>query len=249
MNREALGPSYGIQIDTHRSPLQLFIGDEAAEVTSGSEVSLEKSTTSRGVLTVHPNEADLYGFVGELENIKKIFLTNEDAFLNWEYGLETTFFVRLLICLLNMKLLWISLIQTSKKNYMNIVHLFRREEGECLCRFINIMQDIFLLTFVSSYFLIKFTGKDHRLFLKIFEGISIAKEVQDVTNCTCFTLVHFCKTALIASNSSNFLILNIEELRKESAGTRNLSHIEFAVFTFWAFPVFMMHICWFCYSV
>jgi hypothetical protein len=51
---------------------------------------LEKATASRGLLTVQPNELDLYGYVDELNDMRDAFLAGKDAFLNWEYGLEIT---------------------------------------------------------------------------------------------------------------------------------------------------------------
>ena len=51
---------------------------------------MEKSTASRGLLTVQPNEVDLYGYVDEIADARKAFLTGKDAFLSWEYGLEIT---------------------------------------------------------------------------------------------------------------------------------------------------------------
>src|SRR5699024_330552 len=90
LSMDALGPGYAMEVNTLISPLQIFIGDEAASAAADAETALEKSTSSRGLLSVQPNEADLYGYVGEIEDMKQSFLNGEDAYLNWEYGLEIT---------------------------------------------------------------------------------------------------------------------------------------------------------------
>lgn len=87
---EALGPGYALESNTLKSPGEVFISDEAAEAIADSELALEKSTSSRGLLTVLPNEADLYGYVAELEDMRDAFNSGKDAFLKWEYGLEIT---------------------------------------------------------------------------------------------------------------------------------------------------------------
>jgi predicted dehydrogenase len=87
---DGLGPGYAFEINTLHSPLQVFIGDEAAAAVADAETALEKSTASRGLLAVQPNEADLYGYVDELTDARDAFLQGRDAFLNWEYGLEIT---------------------------------------------------------------------------------------------------------------------------------------------------------------
>lgn len=87
---DALGPGYAMEVNTLISPLEVFIGDDAADAVADAETALEKSTASRGLLAVQPNEADLYGYVGELEEMKNAFLANRDAYLDWNYGLEIT---------------------------------------------------------------------------------------------------------------------------------------------------------------
>jgi predicted dehydrogenase len=87
---EGLGPGYAFEVNSLKSPLEVFIGDVAAEAAADAETALEKATASRGLLTVQPNEANLYGYVDELEDARKAFLAGEDGFLNWEYGLEIT---------------------------------------------------------------------------------------------------------------------------------------------------------------
>lgn len=90
LKTEALGPGYGLDSNTLKSPSEIFIGDEAAEAIADAELALEKSTSSRGLLTVQPNEAELYGYVAELEDMRDAFNNGKDAFLNWEYGLKIT---------------------------------------------------------------------------------------------------------------------------------------------------------------
>jgi predicted dehydrogenase len=87
---EGLGPGYAFEANSLRSPLEVFISDAAAEAVADAETALEKATASRGLLTVQPNELDLYGYVDELDDMRDAFLAGKDAFLNWEYGLEIT---------------------------------------------------------------------------------------------------------------------------------------------------------------
>ena len=87
---EGLGPGYAFEANSLRSPLEVFISDAAAEAVADAETALEKATASRGLLTVQPNELDLYGYVDELNDMRDAFMAGKDAFLNWEYGLEIT---------------------------------------------------------------------------------------------------------------------------------------------------------------
>lgn len=87
---DGLGPGYAFEMNTLQSPLTVFIGDAAAEAVANAEVALEKSTATRGLLAVQPNEEDLYGYVDELEDAVQSFRKGKDAFLNWEYGFEIT---------------------------------------------------------------------------------------------------------------------------------------------------------------
>lgn len=87
---DGLGPGYAFELNSQISALQIFIGDAAAEATANAETALEKSTASRGLLTVEPNEADLYGYVDELADAAKAFSEGRDALLSFEYGLEIT---------------------------------------------------------------------------------------------------------------------------------------------------------------
>jgi hypothetical protein len=87
---DALGPGYAFEMNTLQTPLNIFIGDEAAEAATDVESALEKSTASRGLLPVEPNEADLYGYTDEIIDACAAFKAGKDALLNWEYGLEIT---------------------------------------------------------------------------------------------------------------------------------------------------------------
>ena len=87
---DGMGPGYAFEINTLVSSLQIFIGDVAAEATADSELALEKSTASRGLLAVQHNEADLYGYTDENEDAANAFLNDKNALLSWDYGLEIT---------------------------------------------------------------------------------------------------------------------------------------------------------------
>ena len=90
LSMDALGPGYAMEVNTLISPLEIFIGDEAADSVADAETALEKSTSTRGLLAVQPNEADLYGYVNEMQDAVNSFLNDRDGLLNWEYGLEIT---------------------------------------------------------------------------------------------------------------------------------------------------------------
>lgn len=90
LRMDGLGPGYAFEVNSLKSPLEVFIGDEAAEAVADAESALEKATASRGLLTVQPDEADLYGYVDELTDAKDAFLAGRDALLSWDYGLEIT---------------------------------------------------------------------------------------------------------------------------------------------------------------
>lgn len=85
---DGLGPGYAFEINTLQSPLQIFIGDDAANQIANSELALEKSTASRGLLAVQTNEADLYGYVDENRDAARSFLNGKHGLLPFSYGLE-----------------------------------------------------------------------------------------------------------------------------------------------------------------
>ena len=85
---DGMGPGYAFEINTLVSPLNIFIGDVAAEAIADQESALEKATASRGLLAVQYNEADLYGYTDENQDMLEAFSAGRDAMLPWEYGLE-----------------------------------------------------------------------------------------------------------------------------------------------------------------
>lgn len=94
LSMDGLGPGYAMEVNTLISPLEIFIGDEAAAGAADAETALEKSTSSRGLLAVQPNEAHLYGYVNETQETVNSFLAGNDAKYNWEYGVEVAYLVQ-----------------------------------------------------------------------------------------------------------------------------------------------------------
>lgn len=90
LSMDGMGPGYAFDINTLHSPLEIFIGDAAAEAIANAEAALEKSTASRGLLTVQYNEADLYGYVDENLDMLAAFEAGKDGLLSWEFGVEIT---------------------------------------------------------------------------------------------------------------------------------------------------------------
>lgn len=90
LSMDGMGPGYAFEINTLVSPLSIFIGDAAAEAIKDAELALEKSTASRGLLSVQYNEPDLYGYTDENLDALQAFREGRDAFLPWSYGLEIT---------------------------------------------------------------------------------------------------------------------------------------------------------------
>ena len=88
LSLEGLGAGYGFDMSTLRSSLDVFIGDVAAAGVADSESALEKSQSSRGLLAVQPNEADLYGYTDENEDAVAAFRAGRSAMLDWDYGVE-----------------------------------------------------------------------------------------------------------------------------------------------------------------
>ena len=88
LSMDGLGPGYAMEVNTLISPSEIFIGDEAAEAVADSEAALEKSTSTKGLLAIQPNEADLYGYVNELRDAVEAFQDGKDGRLAWDYGLE-----------------------------------------------------------------------------------------------------------------------------------------------------------------
>jgi predicted dehydrogenase len=88
MALDAIGPGYAFEMNTLRSPLEVFIGDVAAAGLADTEAALEKSQASRGLITVQPNEADLYGYTDENADAAAAFAQGRSALLEWDYGVE-----------------------------------------------------------------------------------------------------------------------------------------------------------------
>ena len=85
---DALGPGYAIEMNTLRSPLELFIGDAAASSVADAELALEKATASQGLLTVQPDEPALYGYVAENRDLVAAITGGGKPMLDWGYGLD-----------------------------------------------------------------------------------------------------------------------------------------------------------------
>ena len=88
LSLDGLGPGYAFEANTLRSTLELFVGDDAARGVADSETALEKSTASRGLLAVQPNEPDLYGYTDENVDARDALLTGRPPLLDWHYGVE-----------------------------------------------------------------------------------------------------------------------------------------------------------------
>jgi len=88
LSLDGLGPGYAFEMNTLRSPLEIFISDAAASGTADTELALEKLQASRGLLTVQPNEADLYGYTDENVDAAAAFRAGQSALLDWDYGVE-----------------------------------------------------------------------------------------------------------------------------------------------------------------
>lgn len=85
---DGIGPGYAFEMNTLRSPLEIFIGDAAASSVASAELALEKSQASRGLLAVQNNEADLYGYTDENEDAVAAFTLGRPPLLDWHYGVE-----------------------------------------------------------------------------------------------------------------------------------------------------------------
>jgi len=87
---DAIGPGYAFEFNSLRSPLEVFVGDAAAAGVADTEAALEKTQSSRGLLTVQPNESDLYGYTDENVDVVEAVSEGRPAMLDWDYGLEIT---------------------------------------------------------------------------------------------------------------------------------------------------------------
>ncbi len=85
---DGIGPGYALEANSLRSPLEVFIGDAAAEEIGNAEFALEKATASRGLLAIQPNEPDLYGYVDENVDAAQAFRERRSGLLDFDYGVE-----------------------------------------------------------------------------------------------------------------------------------------------------------------
>ena len=88
LSLDGIGAGYAFEMNTLRSPLEIFIGDVAAAGVADAEMALEKSQATRGLLAVQPNEADLYGYTDVNSDAAQAFREGRSALLDWEYGVE-----------------------------------------------------------------------------------------------------------------------------------------------------------------
>jgi predicted dehydrogenase len=84
---DAIGPGYALEVNTLRSPLEVFVGDAAEVSLVDAESALEKATASRGLLAIQPNEPDLYGYTDEHVDASMSFEAGRSALLDFRYGL------------------------------------------------------------------------------------------------------------------------------------------------------------------
>jgi predicted dehydrogenase len=85
---DGLGPGYAFEMNSLRSPLEVFIGDQAMLGMADTEAAVEKLQSSRGLVPVQPNEADLYGYTDENVDAVAALTQGRPAMLDWQYGLE-----------------------------------------------------------------------------------------------------------------------------------------------------------------
>jgi predicted dehydrogenase len=85
---DGIGPGYALEANTLRSPLEVFVGDAAAASVADAELGLEKATATQGLLTIQPNEPDLYGYTDEHVDALAAFRAGRSALLDFDYGLE-----------------------------------------------------------------------------------------------------------------------------------------------------------------
>ncbi|MCH7726202.1 MAG: gfo/Idh/MocA family oxidoreductase, partial [Planctomycetes bacterium] len=85
---DGIGPGYAFEMNTLRSPLEVFIGDVVTSGAADTELALEKSQASRGLLTIQPNEPDILGYTDENQEAVNAFREGRPPLLDWNYGLE-----------------------------------------------------------------------------------------------------------------------------------------------------------------
>ena len=87
---DGIGPGYALEANTLRSPLEVFVGDDAASAAAltDAELALEKATATRGLLAIQPPEPDLYGYTDEQVDAAAAFRAGRSALLDFDYGFE-----------------------------------------------------------------------------------------------------------------------------------------------------------------
>ncbi len=85
---DGLGPGYAFELNSLRSPVEVFVGDAAAQGLADAESALEKQQATRGLLTIQPNEPDLYGYVDENLDLVDALNSGRPPLMDWEYGRE-----------------------------------------------------------------------------------------------------------------------------------------------------------------
>jgi predicted dehydrogenase len=90
---EAIGPGYSYNVNSLKSPADMFISDAAAAAVGDSELALEKAQATRGALILQPNECDLYGYIAEWRDAIAAFEQGKDALLNFEFGRLVTMLI------------------------------------------------------------------------------------------------------------------------------------------------------------
>ena len=90
---EAIGPGYSYNVNSLKSPADMFISDAAAAAVDDSELALEKSQATRGALILQHNEPSLYGYVDEWRDALAAFEKGKDGLLNFEYGRMITMLI------------------------------------------------------------------------------------------------------------------------------------------------------------
>lgn len=83
---DGLGPGYAFEFNTLRSPLEVFVSDAAAAAVADAEAALEKQQATRGLVTVQPNESDLYGYVDENTDLVDALHSGRATLMDWEFG-------------------------------------------------------------------------------------------------------------------------------------------------------------------
>jgi len=85
---DGMGPGYAFEMNSLNAPSEVFLTDSAVEGVLNAEAALEKTTASRGLLVIQPNEPDILGYTDENQDAVNAFSQGRSPMLNWEYGLE-----------------------------------------------------------------------------------------------------------------------------------------------------------------